>query len=108
MVDIPPKFMEKMSSQTVQEGVTVTFTCGVEETDDMKYKWLFNGRPLAIAYGSRRSIDGQKLTIKSVNTADIGNYACNATNSVGHAFGQAVLNVICKFFVFSRNANDRY
>merc|ERR1739842_83673 len=29
-----------------------------------------------------------------VSTADIGNYACNATSKLGYAYGQAALNVI--------------
>ena len=40
------------------------------------------------------------LKILSVTPADIGNYACNATNEKGYAYGQTVLNVMSKYFLF--------
>ncbi|XP_068233865.1 hemicentin-1-like [Palaemon carinicauda] len=95
MVEQAPTFVGDMGSQTVKEGSTVTFTCEIEATGDVSFYWMFNGRPLSEKDDHpRRSVIGNLLKIEDVSLIDIGNYACNATSDIGHAYGQAILNVI--------------
>lgn len=93
-VEMKPTFRSELASQTVREGATVTFTCDAEATGEVVYNWIFNGRVLDKDGHHRRTLAGNKLTINDVSVVDVGNYACNATSSVGYAYGQAVLNVI--------------
>jgi len=92
-VEVAPTFKQNMASQTVKQGATVTFTCESESTEEVAYQWFFNGRPMGTE-NSRRNIVEGKLILSDVSIADIGNYACNATSSLGYAYGQAALNVV--------------
>jgi len=92
-VEVAPKLRRRLASQTVQQGATVTFTCESESTEEVAYQWTMNGRPMSSG-NSRRKIVEDKLILTDVSTADIGNYACNATSKLGYAYGQAALNVI--------------
>ncbi|XP_076066165.1 hemicentin-2-like [Oratosquilla oratoria] len=96
-VIMAPKFKEELASQTVEEGALVVFTCEAEASTDVGYNWYINGRPVKdMVETPRRDVEGAKLTIKGAVKADIGNYACNATSSIGYAYGQAMLNVLPK------------
>ncbi len=37
------------------------------------------------------------LLIAGAATTDIGNYACNASTTLGYAYGQAILNVLREY-----------
>ncbi|KAG7154817.1 Neuroglian-like 3, partial [Homarus americanus] len=90
-----PTFINELGSKVVKEGSIVTFTCDAEATDNVSYIWMFNGRILSSeGKHPRRNIKGNKLKIKGVTLTDVGNYACNATNENGYAYGQATLNVL--------------
>lgn len=90
-----PTFVGNLTSQTVAEGSTVTFTCEADSTGEVTYTWLFNGRPISpTVTHPRRAISSSSLVIEDVTMVDIGNYACNASSDLGYAYGQATLNVI--------------
>ncbi|XP_063851932.1 neuroglian-like isoform X3 [Scylla paramamosain] len=94
-VEQAPVFREPISSQTVHEGATVTFTCDTNSTTDVVYTWMLNGRRLSPRDRHlRRTIEGPRLVIAGVSATDVGNYACNASSPLGYAYGQAVLNVL--------------
>ena len=102
-VEVIPQFLKDFEgqAQVLHEGTTVTFTCAIlgEEIEPPSYEWFFNSAPIHIVPGSRRRKEGSNLIIKSVTTADIGNYACKASNKNGHAYGQTSLNVIREYKV---------
>ncbi|RXG52327.1 Neuroglian [Armadillidium vulgare] len=97
-VDVVPKFKKEFDSQAqvVQEGTTVSLSCEILEAAaaNPTYEWFFNSAPIKIVPGSKREIQGSTLIIKSTTVADIGNYACKASNDVGYAYGQTALSII--------------
>ncbi|KAK4304127.1 hypothetical protein Pmani_023922 [Petrolisthes manimaculis] len=93
-VEQPPTFSENMTSQTVSEGTTVTFSCQANSTVNVTYTWTFNGRVITSQNPQHRELDGSRLTIKDASFTDMGNYACNATSTLGYVYGQAALTVL--------------
>ena len=87
----------------MHEGETATFDCQITEegVTDVDYEWFYNSRSIVIPEGSRRRVQGPRLTIDSVKLADIGNYACKASNSAGYAYDQTTLSVIRKYLPLS-------
>jgi len=84
-VMMAPKSLNEFESFTADQGATVSFDCTAVSSEDITYQWYFNGHPLGI--------DEPTLTFKDIRISHTGNYACNASNSLGHLFSQGFLLV---------------
>jgi len=94
-VEQAPTFTHNMTSQTVQEGSTVVFNCEANSTANVTYVWTLNGRVLnPKASHHRRQLEGSTFTITDVTLVDTGNYACNASSTLGYVYGQAALTIL--------------
>ncbi|CAL4114192.1 unnamed protein product [Meganyctiphanes norvegica] len=84
-VFMAPKSKSEFQSYKVDQGATVMFDCTAESSEDVTYKWYFNGHPLGM--------DEPTITFHNIRISHTGNYACNASNSLGHVFNQGFLLV---------------
>ena len=77
-VVMPPSITVQPISQTVAEGVSVTFTVAATGDTPLSYQWWKNGQPL---YGSTTPT----LTLSNVQTNDAGTYSVMVLNLAGAA-----------------------
>jgi uncharacterized repeat protein (TIGR01451 family) len=75
-VNVPPAITQQPRSQTVTNGVNVTFTVTAAGTAPLAYQWEFNGAVLP--KGTNAS-----LTLADVQTTNGGNYTVEVTNVAG-------------------------
>jgi len=80
-----PRLVNEFQSFTADQGQSIVLDCTCESSEDVNYQWYFNGHPL--------EMDEPTLTFHDVRISHTGNYACNATNSLGHVYNQAFLLV---------------
>ncbi|XP_064161731.1 contactin-4 [Anguilla rostrata] len=77
-------YLENFSSKprsavSVREGQAVVLLCGPPpHSGDIKYSWVFNGRPDFLQQGTRRFVSQKtgNLYIAKVEPSDVGNYTC--------------------------------
>merc|ERR1719431_173719 len=84
-VMMAPTKENEFESFTADPGATVSFDCTAVSSEDIEYQWYFNGHPLGV--------EEPVLTLRDVRISNTGNYACNASNSLGHLFTQGFLLV---------------
>jgi formylglycine-generating enzyme required for sulfatase activity/photosystem II stability/assembly factor-like uncharacterized protein len=73
---VAPTIVTQPASQTVDEGVNVTFTVLASGTAPLSYQWRKNGANISGAINA-------SLALNSVSPASAGSYAVVVTNSVG-------------------------
>jgi hypothetical protein len=78
---IAPTITAQPQSQTVTEGVTVTFSVVADGTKPMNYQWMFNGVTIS-------GPNGPQLTINNAQSANAGNYTVLVSNGAGFAMSQ--------------------
>ena len=89
MITTPPQ------SATRKEGENVTFICDADGNPAPSFSWIKDG--LVVNGNLRFTVLSNKLTITNVNSADQGQYFCNANNDLGDVLSAAaILNVLCK------------
>ncbi|GIY13520.1 hypothetical protein CDAR_68362 [Caerostris darwini] len=97
-VNVPPK-IQGGSDATFLTSIAkspLTMHCPVFGIPPPTVIWLKNGLPISSGYSSNYQISSQgtKLTIGNPLLKDSGKYMCLATNSVGNASRDFVLNVL--------------
>ena len=84
------------------KGDTTSFTCQATGEPVPTISWYFNGVPVDETNTMKYTISvmslntttiSNTLTIKSVDTSDMGTYTCNATNVVSTDSSSGVLTV---------------
>ncbi len=89
----PPAVTAQPSSQTVVEGVVVTFAVEASGTEPLAYQWQFGGADIEGATDS-------ELVLAGVQAADGGEYTVIVSNEFGQAASDvAVLTVTPKVLV---------
>ncbi|XP_067120871.1 titin [Centruroides vittatus] len=96
-----PSFRTQLNDQkNIQQGRTAHFEARLEPTGDstMRVEWLKDGKPLEASSRITAffNFGYVSLTIRNVDTRDIGTYTCCAINSMGTATTKAVLTCITK------------
>ena len=79
-----PVITRAPSSQTVNEGQSVTLSVEASGTEPLIYQWYKNGDPINGAVTSA-------YTIKSVNLLDAGNYTVKIINEAGETESDSVI-----------------
>ena len=105
--NINPELMD----QTQDEGDTVSFTCRATGQPVPNITWYYNGAPVDEANTMKYSIYMMPsntttivgiLIIMSVQSSDVGNYTCNATNVVSTDTSSGVLTVNGEFVIIHK------
>ncbi|MGZ4973772.1 MAG: immunoglobulin domain-containing protein, partial [Limisphaerales bacterium] len=92
-VIVPPTITaQPQNANVLQIGGTATFSVSATGTAPFTYQWLFEGTAIAGATAS-------SYTDASVQTADIGNYACVVSNPAGSATSSDASLTIGKLFL---------
>lgn len=94
-----PYFISHPKSVSAVENVTMEaeFDCDIRGMPEPEIIWTYNGRVLNLTapeIGERLSIVKNKLTIKDLTKSDVGNYGCNATNTLGYAYKDFYLDIV--------------
>ncbi|XP_030829405.1 protein sidekick-1 isoform X9 [Strongylocentrotus purpuratus] len=89
--DVPPSIVEQPESINGDQRVPLTLTCRATGTPEPTYYWEKDGALFNVDSNDRVSLDGGNLVIKSLTTADDGQYQCFAKNRLGTAMSQKIL-----------------
>ena len=90
-----PRFIVKPRSQTLKEGEEVIFECKADGVPKPKIEWIFNGKPIELAYPNpNRIVSPDQIRIENLKASDTGNYGCNASNYIGYQYKDAYVKVI--------------
>merc|ERR1719342_2001131 len=107
----PPVFKTTLvSPEPVTDGKNIHLEARLEPIGDpsMTVEWFFNGRPLTI--GSRFKTYNDfgfiALDILGVSTLDAGQHVCRATNKLGEASTQAMVQVLAKSSVVTESEHE--
>jgi len=91
----------------------VEMVCKVESDPEAAIVWLKDGVSIgdprytittpfsAIMQDGEKVVKDSKLAFSSIDSSDYATYTCEAENAVGKSTQQQILNVHCKFSVFS-------
>lgn len=85
-----PYFIIKPENIVTKENENVTIQCQAHGTPRPEIKWLYNGELIT----DTKIIINTNLIIQNVTKYNVGNYGCNATNSVGFIFQDVYLNIV--------------
>lgn len=90
-----PYFTEEPEVVNAAEGETAVIRCNASGVPEPQIQWIFNGKHIALAPpNNRRTVNTNMITIEKLQTSDIGNYGCNATNSLGYVYKDVYVNVL--------------
>ncbi|XP_067134439.1 neuroglian-like [Centruroides vittatus] len=94
-VQSKPSWIETPNNTHAGVGESVKFVCKAEGIPEPKLEWFVNGEPIEKALpNSRRTIQGDTLSIEKLQKFDTAVYQCNASNIYGYAFRDFYLNVV--------------
>ncbi|CAG0885603.1 unnamed protein product [Darwinula stevensoni] len=94
-VEAKPEFTVEPQTVNAAEGETVEFRCESHGVPSPIIDWYHNGKPISEApQNPRRQVMPNKVIIRNLEKTDTGNYACNASNSIGYVFKDAYVNVL--------------
>jgi hypothetical protein len=106
-----PEIVRRLISQDAFENETVTFTCTVQDADNVyeddpySIAWFFNDKQIE-SNNEKYSIDENPktgiclLTIRHIGGDDEGAYRCVATNKFGSSVTTGFLAVLSKYSDF--------
>ena len=89
-----PAFDPLLQPQTLSVGSNAILQCNVVSNPSATTQWSFNDEELSD--GGQYEIDGEQLTVLSVQASNGGFYKCTATNSFGKNATTAKLSVTSK------------
>lgn len=84
---VPPRIVTEPVPAVAKDGEAVTFTVAATGTAPLRYKWHYNGQPIATEVNA--SASEVTLSLKSVTSANAGTYAAVVTNDQGQAISQS-------------------
>ncbi|CAG0896608.1 unnamed protein product, partial [Cyprideis torosa] len=95
VVESRPYFTREPEIVMAAEDETAEFFCEANGLPKPNIEWFHNGKPIRQSpYNPRRQISAGKITIRNLEKSDTGNYACNASNSLGYVFKDVFVNVL--------------
>lgn len=89
----PPAVTTPPAAQTVAPGETIILGVTASGAQPVHYRWSRNGQDLTDD-GRISGSSTAELSIRSVTTADAGNYACRLVNDYGSAISSAARVII--------------
>ncbi|KAF5274231.1 hypothetical protein FQA39_LY07335 [Lamprigera yunnana] len=90
-----PYFTKEPEFITAAEDETIELKCTAAGVPEPQIKWIHNGKPIEVALPNpRRRISPNSIIIEKITKKDIGNYGCNATNSLGYIYKDVYVNVL--------------
>ena len=92
-----PTFTNTNQLVKVTEGSTVKVVCDVNASPTPKITWS----PPPMSLGSRFDVNGTVITLTNASTADSAIFNCIATNALGSASKQTVLEVFSTYLTFN-------
>ena len=100
-----------LMDQTVDEGNIASFTCQADGQPLPTISWYFNGAQLnesntakyMIAKRSMPHANADILTIRNVESSDVGTYTCIATNIISSDTSYGILTVNGELFAYSQS-----
>ena len=100
-VQSKPTFTVEPLSANGAEGETVKFQCEADGIPRPKIYWYHNGVPIAEAkVNPRRTVTPNEIILDNLEKEDTGNYACNASNTLGYVFKDVFINVLGEHPIF--------
>ncbi|VDK85028.1 unnamed protein product, partial [Cylicostephanus goldi] len=89
----PPEIVSELSDQSGEPGRSVTFECEIKGTPRPEYTWFKGLKELVDTprFTILSKGDVQVLMVSHINTDDVGEYACRATNKFGSRSTRAQL-----------------
>ena len=88
-----PHFLTQPPSQTVTNGIGVTFSATAGGQSPLSYRWLFNGTNLP-AGGNISGTTSNVLSITAAATSNSGNYSLIVTNNSGAATSSVAILIV--------------
>jgi len=82
-----PVFLTAPESELPSAGSTATFECIAEGKPEPTIAWMKNGEKMV-------GETGNKLVLNNIGSADVANYACNASNIAGYEYKDVYLNIL--------------
>ena len=82
-----PVFVKAPESELPSAGSTARFECIATGTPEPTITWMKNGEVM-------EGETGNKLVLNNIGSADVGNYACNASNVAGYEYKDVYLNIL--------------
>lgn len=95
-----PKFVQELTTQTVEEGESISLQCAVSGEPVPTVKFYKDGKEVKEDRTHKiveESEGVRKLVIQKVTATDIGQYKCEAINTAGKATSEASLNLKGKY-----------
>jgi len=98
----------ELVDQTQNEGDVANFTCQVTSEPISVIKWYFNNAPVDNANAMKYKVSmaslnittiSSILTIMNLDSSDVGDYICNATNAITTATSSGVLTLNGEFYM---------
>lgn len=84
---IPPTFVRAPQTEIQSLGSKVDLVCETEGNPTPKIEWMKNGEKIS-------GEAGPHYVINSLSENDVANYACNASNVVGHVYKNIIVNIL--------------
>uniref|UniRef100_A0A8C5R0Z0 Obscurin n=1 Tax=Leptobrachium leishanense TaxID=445787 RepID=A0A8C5R0Z0_9ANUR len=97
LVQVPPRFVNKLRNSRFVDGEDVQFTCTIEGAPYPQIRWYRDGLTLTDSARHQMFSEARSgvlvLVIKNATRDDIGHYECELANRLGSARSGAELNV---------------
>ncbi|CAH2281872.1 obscurin isoform X24 [Pelobates cultripes] len=97
LVQVPPRFVNKVRNAHFVDGEDAQFTCTIEGAPYPQIRWYRDGSPLPDSSRHQTFTEPRSgvlvLVIKNATKDDIGHYECELVNRLGSARSGAELNL---------------